>query len=539
MNKRIEIVLLALILVAGAALRFSHFDLLEFKADEAVAANLALEFVRGGALPAGGLMSSVGVTNPPLLIYLLIPIFFFTSNVAAVSGVIALLGLGAVVATWWMGRKYYGPVTGLVAAALFAASPWAVILSRKIWAQDFVPLFAVGTMWAVHAVVVGRKPKAVFWAVLLPLATIQLHFSGFALTAAVVVILAWLRPKMDWRLAVAGGVVAMALAVPYLREQSRQEWTEYKTMLAQRSGRNWNIPPGMTINPQSGYPLPRRPSEAWMHAVAIQNAGEIEDVLGLSAGAEFDRAGIWASKPGRTYFRSVSDGVLVVQRLVFVGVLVWLAMMAGRSVRAVFNRDPAVRSRIQSAPTGVAWILVAWCVVPVVVFAGAGLWTYLSYYAILFPVHFLAVGMAAEQMARRFKPAVMVAVGVLVAANVWFMADCYRFLSRYGGAQGTYGTGLGYKVAAARYLARKADVLELVRQQRMGQMDQLGRLEMPQLDLPWLAGQLGTGAELRTNTMVIVVDENRANYDPLQVAQLANLPHTNFGPMRLYFMERP
>jgi len=518
MNRRIEGLFLGLILAAGALLRFAHLDLLEFKADEAVAANLALQFVRGGALPAGGLMSSVGVTNPPLLIYLLIPIFYFTSNVVVVSGVIAALGLGAVAATWWMGRKYFGPVAGLAAAALFAVSPWAVIYSRKIWAQDFVPLFAVGALWAVLAVSLGRKPKAIFWAVLLPLATIQLHFSGIALTAAVVVILAALRPKLDWRFAVAGGAVAVLVAVPYLREQSRQGWAEYKTMLAQRSGRNWQLPPGMTINPQSGYPFPRRPSEAWIHALALQNAGEIEDVLGLSAGAEFDRAGIWAGKAWRTYFSSGSDWLLLLQRVAFVAALVFLAARAIRERRA----NPG------------AWVLVLWCVVPVAVFVVAGLWTYLSYYAILFPAYFLVLGAVAERLPR---PAI-IAGAVLAAANVWFMVDCYRFLNRYGGAQGTYGTGLGYKVAAARYLAERADVGELIRQQRLGQMDQLGRLELPQRDLPWLAGPSGRGSSLPTNTLVIVVDENRSNFDPPRVTQLASLPQTNFGPVRLYFLER-
>jgi len=257
--------------------------------------------------------------------------------------------------------------------------------------------------------------------------------------------------------------------------------------------------------------------------LAIQNGGEIEDVFGLSAGAAFDQAGIWAGKAGRTYFTSGSEWLLLLQRVAFVAALIFLAVLAVRAVRA----NPG------------AWVLVLWCVVPVAVFVAAGLWTYLSYYAILFPAHFLVLGAVAERLRR---PAI-IAGAVLVAANVWFMADCYRFLSRYGGAQGTYGTGLGYKVAAARYLAERADVPELVRQQRMGQMDQLGRLELPQLDLPWLAGlekaRLGGSLALPTNVMVIVVDENRTSYDVARVAQLANLPQTNFGPVRLYFMERP
>lgn len=64
-----------------------------------------------------------------------------------VSCCIAVLGLAAVVACWHIGRKYYGVVAGLVGAAMFAISPWAVIYSRKIRAQDFVPVFATGARW--------------------------------------------------------------------------------------------------------------------------------------------------------------------------------------------------------------------------------------------------------------------------------------------------------------------------------------------------------------------------------------------------------
>src|SRR5206468_2749535 len=71
---------LVLIFGVGAWLRFSHLDLLEFQGDEAYAAQLALQFVKHGQLPTAGLMSSVGVTNPPLFIYLLIPMFAISAN---------------------------------------------------------------------------------------------------------------------------------------------------------------------------------------------------------------------------------------------------------------------------------------------------------------------------------------------------------------------------------------------------------------------------------------------------------------------------
>jgi len=531
-----EWILLALIVTAGAWLRFSHLDLLEFKGDEAFAANRALEFVRGGKLPTSGLMSSVGVTNPPLFIWLLIPMFFVTSNVAVVCCMIAGLGLAAVVATWWIGRKYYGPLTGLVAAALFATSPWAVIYSRKIWAQDFVPVFATATMWVVHALVLGKKPKAVFWVLCLPLCVIQIHYSGFALTAAAVAILLLLRPKIDWRLAIAGVAAAVMLALPYVIEQQKTGWAGWKRMSEERSSRQWEqLPPGMTINPQSGYPFPRRPTEAWQHALAIMNAGEIEDVFGLSTSEKFDPNRIWVGKGAgqNRYFESsltMSDWLPATQRLAFLAALVWFCVVVAKSLRAVLRREVTADEESKRA-----WILALWFVVPLGVYLVAGLWTYLSYYVILYPVHFLIFG----ALGQRALPAKIVIAGVaiFVVGNVIFMLDANRYLNRYGGAQGTYGSGLGFKREAAEFVSARADVDRLFKENRLLQMDHWQRVEPAQLDVPFLAMLHGQGGQLGTNSLVLVVDDNRTSFDASRV-NFGGLS-TNFGPMRIYVISRP
>ena len=106
MTRRNEWLGLAAIVALGAGLRYAYFGLLEFQGDEAYAAQLALQFVKTGKLPLAGLMSSVGVTNPPLFIYLLIPMFAINASPVFVSGCIAFLGLAAVVLTWHIGRKY-------------------------------------------------------------------------------------------------------------------------------------------------------------------------------------------------------------------------------------------------------------------------------------------------------------------------------------------------------------------------------------------------------------------------------------------------
>ena len=531
-----EWLILAVIVAVGAWLRFQHLELLEFKGDEAFAANRALEFVRGGKLPTSGLMSSVGVSNPPLFIWLLIPMFFVTSSITGVCCLIASLGLAAVVATWWIGRKYYGPLTGLLAAALFATAPWAVIYSRKIWAQDFVPVFATATMWAVHALVLGKKPKAVFWALCLPLCVIQIHYSGFALTATVVAILLLLRPKIDWRLAIAGVLLAMALAVPYVMAQQRNGWAEWKRMSEERSSSRWEqLPLGVTINPQSGYPFPRRPTEAWQHALSIMNGGEIEDVLGLSTSERFDPNRIWISKGAgqNRYFDStltLGDWLPALQRLAVLAALAWFGVVAAKSQKTVFRREVTADEESKRA-----WILVLWFIVPLGVYLVAGLWTYLSYYVIMYPVFFLIFG----ALAQRAVPVkiLMAVIAVFLVGNVIFLLDVNSYLSRYGGAQGTYGSGLGFKQVAAKFVAAQADTGKLVQENRLLQMDHWQRAEPAQLDLPFLAMLYGRGDVLPTNSLVLVVDDNRTSFDAARINFGGT--STNFGPMRIYFINRP
>jgi hypothetical protein len=535
----IEWLILAGIVAVGAWLRFQHRELLQFAGDEAFAANQALEFVRGGKLPTSGLMSSVGVSNPPLFIWMLIPMFFLTSNIAVVCGMISTLGLAAVVATWWIGRKYYGSVTGLVAAALFASGPWAVIYSRKIWAQDFVPVLATGTMWAAHSLILGKNPKAIFWLLCLPLCVIQIHYSGFALTASAIAIVVLLRPRIDWRFAVAGVAVAVLLALPYVIAQQKNGWAEWKRMSEEGSASRWEqVPQGMTINPRSGYLIPRRPIEAWRHALAIMNTGEMEDVLGLSASDAFDRNGIWAGKNGghNQYFYNsltIGDWVPGLQQLAFVLALLWFGVMAVKSVKTVFRRHVNAGDESKRA-----WILVLWFFVPLGVYLIAGLWTYLSYYVILYPVYFLVLGALSK---RAVPPKILMAgIAAFVVGNIVFMLDVNRYLVQYGGAQGTYGSGLGFKQAAAEYVAGLGDARELVKENRLLQMDQWQRVEPAQLDLPFLATMLGQGQAqgnpLATNSIMLVVDDNRTGFDASRVNFGGT--GTNFGPVRVYLINR-
>ena len=116
--------------------------------------------------------------------------------------------------------------------------------------------------------------------------------------------------------------------------------------------------------------------------------------------------------------------------------------------------------------------------------------------------------------------------------------DALGYRHQYGGAQGTYGSGLGFKQAAAEYVAARGDAREFVKENRLLQMDRWQRVEPAQLDLPFLATMLGQGPgnQLATNSILLVVDDNRTSYDASRVGFGGT--GTNFGPVRVYIINR-
>ena len=55
----------------------------------------------------------------------------------------------AVAGVYWLTRRTWGAPAALAGALLLAAGPWAIIFSRKIWAQNLLPPFAIG--WGIGA----------------------------------------------------------------------------------------------------------------------------------------------------------------------------------------------------------------------------------------------------------------------------------------------------------------------------------------------------------------------------------------------------
>jgi 4-amino-4-deoxy-L-arabinose transferase-like glycosyltransferase len=145
---RPEWLALALILAVAALLRMGWPGLTEFKQDEAHLYALALDVAELRAFPLRGISLSVGLPNSPLSVYLYaLPLFLWKSPIAATLFV-GLLNTASVAVGYWLARRYWGVRVALLSAILYAAAPWAVIYSRKLWSNDLLPFFTVSCIAA-------------------------------------------------------------------------------------------------------------------------------------------------------------------------------------------------------------------------------------------------------------------------------------------------------------------------------------------------------------------------------------------------------
>ncbi len=220
---------LALLTLLGAALRLAWLDLAPFGFDQARVSALALEMARGGRLAATGMQSSAGVPNLPATVWVFALFYRLCSDPFFATGCVAMLNALGVLALGWLAGRAWGPTAGLVAAAVWAASPWAIFFSRSIWAQDLLPPLAI--LWACCGYLAAEKRSPRWLAAHLFLAGLapQIHYAGVALWPGSL----WLLWRTGlWRhgRGVAAGLAGALLpTIPFIRAI----WPQRHTLLAQ------------------------------------------------------------------------------------------------------------------------------------------------------------------------------------------------------------------------------------------------------------------------------------------------------------------
>jgi 4-amino-4-deoxy-L-arabinose transferase-like glycosyltransferase len=237
-------VLVALLLLA-AITRLPGLDARgQWDADQGTDMLVLRSMVEDGRIPLLGPRTSIGSFHHGAAWYwLLAPAALLSdADPVAVTFEIALLGIGAVAATWWLARLLGGPIAAAAAGVLMAVSPSGIGESTFIWNPNPIPLFAA---LAFAGAILARRTGHARWWLLAgagAMMTLQLHVLG----AVIVVPLAWawvadLRARRrrgderGARMALRGGLAAVLIVLagylPLLASDMTHNFAETRAIL--------------------------------------------------------------------------------------------------------------------------------------------------------------------------------------------------------------------------------------------------------------------------------------------------------------------
>ncbi len=428
---RREWVALALILLLAAALRMGAPGVSEFKLDEARLSTLALDMARGRHFPLLGIGSSVGIPNLPLSVWLFALPYALSADPTVATLYVGLLNVLAVALTWALTRRYFGPQAALVAALMYTASPWGVIYSRKIWAQNLLPPFVVLTVGTglIGLLEEGRPRRGAWQAAhfLLLAVTVQIHYAAIVLIPLSLAMLWTGRRHIARRawiaLALAAGLAAGALGLGLWHLQA----TGFDFKVFGRSGL------GLT-------------TEALYHFSLVLSGNEVHSLAGPG---QFEH-----------YLASVPD-ITLPQQLFGWAVILSAAWVGYHALRS--RPGPGRHVRLS---------LIGWLLLPPATFSLTWTPTYPHYMIPALPAAYILFGAGAvaawQALARRLPRAqarggaVLMGTGLLLLAGLqaWNTASLYAFLDRTW-TPGAFGTPLHYllEVREAILAAQPDDVL--------------------------------------------------------------------------------
>jgi hypothetical protein len=218
---RRDLMTLGLILLVAAVMRLGEPGVVEFKHDEAWLSLMAQDMLSGGPVPLTGIPSSVGVPNPPVSVYVMALPYALSNNPLVATMFVALLNVCGVGLLWLLAHRYLSRNAALVAGLAYALNPYAILFSRKVWAQDFhTPFVLLALLLGLYGVVEGKRRAQVLCLPVLVLA-LQIHFAAWALFPLYVVLLIMGRGRLSWRALALSVLLAALCLVPYLIGLSR------------------------------------------------------------------------------------------------------------------------------------------------------------------------------------------------------------------------------------------------------------------------------------------------------------------------------
>ncbi len=210
---------LIILFIIAAFARLSYLGNIEFKQDEAVLVYQAYTAMDNHQLPLVSTYASIGISDFPLSLYMLILFSSLRQSPQFLSAAIALLNVVAICLFYFLLRKFYQRGAVLSASLLLALAPWSILLSRKIWQPDMLLCFAVPFLYFLHRIIYLHDRKSYIWLACFGILLIQIHDSGIFFV--LIALLYLLRNKMltHYFSLIKGVCLGILPALPYIYYQ--------------------------------------------------------------------------------------------------------------------------------------------------------------------------------------------------------------------------------------------------------------------------------------------------------------------------------
>ena len=220
-----------IIIIIALFLRLHNISYMEFKGDEAFNSIKALKLVNEGEIPLFSAIGSTGIYEPPISIYLLAIPRFFSKNPVMAAGFIAILNVFGILICYLFVKKFYSKRAAIIASAFYAASPWQIIFSRKIWAQDLLAFFAIVFLYFIFNAIYEKKKSHLIYALATLGVLIQIHLSAlyFLLVAAIALITHYKKLNENKKYLFIGIILFLLTFFPYFLFQIKNDFADVRT----------------------------------------------------------------------------------------------------------------------------------------------------------------------------------------------------------------------------------------------------------------------------------------------------------------------
>jgi len=239
-KKNKTILLLAIIFILAFTLRIYHLSFFEFKSDQLYAISAGNDTRRAHFLITHGITSGVGINNPPLFLWFMGIVTFFTNSPFYITAIFMLANTVALALAICYFYISLPKVYAILSSVLLAFSPAFTTYANIIWAQSLLPFLMVLFHIALYKFVKEDKKTHyfIFIGILATLAS-QLHMSGFSLFPLLIILAIFYRNKINKKIFTILTSFVFVTFLPYLYhlfyEKELGKFTSYFNLIMHKS----------------------------------------------------------------------------------------------------------------------------------------------------------------------------------------------------------------------------------------------------------------------------------------------------------------